>query len=64
MFIGSALSVIATQSSFTSVGVVPEPGDVWPGLVTPVFAYSSRQVTSGAPVSARSRRYIALVVTM
>jgi hypothetical protein len=64
MFIGSALSVMATQSSFTSVGVVPDPGDVWPGFVAPVFGYSSRQVTAGTPASSRSRRYNALVVTM
>jgi hypothetical protein len=36
-FIGSALSVMATHSSFIRVGVVPDPGEVWPGLVTPTL---------------------------
>jgi hypothetical protein len=41
---------MATQSLFTRVGVVPEPGETCPGFVSPVFAYFSRQVTRGAPV--------------
>jgi hypothetical protein len=36
--IGSSLSAIATWRSPMSVGVVPEPGCVWPGFVAPVLS--------------------------
>ena len=38
MFIGSALSVIATRSRAISVGVVPLPACDWPGFWMPVFS--------------------------
>ena len=63
MSIGSALSVIATRSEPMSVGVVPEPRSVWPGLSWPVLGYVSRHVTTGVPSAPVSKRYMAPSVT-
>src|SRR5688572_33292943 len=60
---GSALSVMATNSPPMRVGVVPDPACVWPGLTCPVLGYGWRQVTFGAPEESASKRYRAPSVT-
>ena len=56
MFIGSALSVIATSAPSITVGVVPEPFCACPGFWMPMFSYAWRQTMRGAPSPAASKR--------
>src|SRR5918992_5734224 len=63
MFIGSALSVIATHGPVViTVGVVPDPACVCPGFTDPMFGYVRRHTTRGVPSGCASKRYSAASV--